>query len=84
MGVLKMENKIEIDKDTTFEQALARLEKIVRALEQGNVPLDELLKLYDEGTALTRFCTSKLESAEKKVKLLQSKDGVITQEDFGE
>ena len=38
--------------EMTFEQALARLEQIVRSLESGNVPLEDLIKLFDEGTAL--------------------------------
>ncbi len=69
--------------ELTFEQALARLEEIVRALESGNVPLEDLIKLYDEGSALVKNCTDKLQKAEEKVKLLQVKDGKITEEDFG-
>ena len=38
----------------TFEQALARLEQIVKELEGGNVPLDDLMRLYDEGTTLVK------------------------------
>lgn len=67
----------------TFEQAMARLEQIVKMLESGNVPLEDLIKLFDEGTALVKLCTSRLDAAEEKVKLLQMKDGVLTQEDFG-
>ncbi|MBP5155604.1 MAG: exodeoxyribonuclease VII small subunit [Clostridia bacterium] len=71
-------------KEPTFEQALARLEEIVRALESGNVPLEDLIKLYDEGTALVKHCTEKLNAAEEKVRLLQMKDGVLTEGDFDE
>jgi exodeoxyribonuclease VII small subunit len=71
-------------KEMTFEQALARLEEIVRALESGNVPLEDLIKLYDEGTALVKHCTEKLNAAEEKVRLLQMKDGVLTEGDFDE
>lgn len=69
-------------KEPSFEQALARLEEIVRALEGGNVPLEDLIKLYDEGTALVKQCTEKLNAAEEKVRLLQLKDGVLTEGDF--
>ncbi|MBO4278103.1 MAG: exodeoxyribonuclease VII small subunit [Clostridia bacterium] len=69
-------------KEPSFEQALARLEEIVRALEGGNVPLEDLIKLYDEGTALVKQCTEKLNAAEEKVRLLQLKDGALTEGDF--
>ena len=72
----------EVKKDMTFEQAMARLEQIVKALEGGNVPLEDLIKLFDEGTALVKFCSARLDVAEEKVKLLQMKDGVITEGDF--
>ncbi len=72
----------EVKKDMTFEQAMARLEQIVKALEGGNVPLEDLIKLFDEGTALVKFCSARLDAAEEKVKLLQMKDGVITEGDF--
>ena len=68
--------------EITFEQALARLEQIVKSLEGGNVPLEDLIKLFDEGTSLVKLCTERLDKAEEKVKLLQIKDGVITEEDF--
>ena len=68
--------------EMTFEQSLARLEEIVRALESGNVPLEDLIKLYDEGTALVKHCTEKLNAAEEKVKVLQMKDGTLTEGDF--
>ncbi len=44
----------------TFEKALSRLETIVDRLEAGQQPLDELLKLYEEGAALARFCREEL------------------------
>lgn len=57
----------------TFEHALRRLEEIVEHLEQGNVPLDESLQLYEEGIALSKSCAEKLTQAELKLKRL-SKD----------
>ena len=72
----------EVKNEMTFEQALARLEQIVKSLEGGNVPLEDLIKLFDEGTGLVKLCTERLDKAEEKVKLLQMKDGVLTQEDF--
>jgi exodeoxyribonuclease VII small subunit len=71
-------------KEISFEEALARLEQIVKALEGGNVPLEDLIKLFDEGTGLVKLCTERLDKAEEKVKLLQMKDGILTEEDFGQ
>lgn len=73
-----------MNSEMTFEQALARLEQIVKALEGGNVPLEDLIKLFDEGTSLVKLCTERLDKAEEKVKLLQIKDGVLTEEEFDE
>lgn len=70
--------------EMTFEQALARIEQIVRSLEGGNVPLEDLIKLFDEGTGLVKLCTERLDKAEEKVRLLQMKDGVLTEEEFNQ
>lgn len=72
----------EIKNEMTFESAMARLEQIVRALEGGNVPLEDLISLFDEGTKLVKLCTERLDKAEEKVRLLQMKDGVLTEEEF--
>lgn len=52
----------------TFEQNMQRLEQIVRAMERGDVPLEESLKLFQEGTELVRRCGSLLDEAELQVK----------------
>ena len=57
-------------KNIKFEDALKRLEKIVEKLEAGDVPLEDSLALYEEGIALFRHCSSKLEEAKKKVEIL--------------
>ena len=57
-------------KNVGFEKSIARLEEIVRALDDGSAPLDESLKLFEEGVGLVRACTEKLDSAEQKVKIL--------------
>ena len=73
-----MENKA-----VSFEQAMSRLEEIVRTLESGSATLDDSLKLYEEGIALVRACGTKLDEAEKKIKLLNvSADGVSGESDF--
>lgn len=54
-------------KDMTFEQAMTRLEEIVAILESGSGTLDESMKLFEEGTALTAFCSTSLKQAEQKI-----------------
>jgi len=56
--------------DLTFEDCLARLEQIVSALESGNLPLEESLKVFEEGIALARRCVKYLDEAEQKIELL--------------
>ena len=54
----------------SFEDSLQRLESIVERLERGNVPLEESLRMYEEGMVLSRKCLEKLSQAEKKLKVL--------------
>ena len=67
----------------SFELAMSRLEEIVGKLDSGKVTLDESLKLYEEGIALVRLCSERLDSAEQKSKLVKaSADGNFSEEDF--
>ncbi len=69
----------------TFEDSMNELETIVTQLEAGDITLDDSLKLFEEGIKLAKTCQSKLEEAEKKVKILvQSGNGEMTLENFGE
>ena len=71
------------NKTLNFEQAMTRLEEIVRALENGSATLDESLKLYEEGIGLVRTCSAKLDEAEAKIKLLNvTAEGVVGESDF--
>jgi exodeoxyribonuclease VII small subunit len=66
-----------------FEDALGKLEKIVSKLEDGEIPLEESLKLFEEGIRLSRLCNQKLEEAEKRVEILmKGKNGVIKPQPF--
>ncbi|HXH84545.1 MAG TPA: exodeoxyribonuclease VII small subunit [Candidatus Tectomicrobia bacterium] len=56
--------------DRTFEECLTRLEQIVGALEAGNLPLEESLKVFEEGVALARHCARYLEDAERRIEVL--------------
>lgn len=76
--------QMKIENETSFEEALARLEEIVRLLEGGAETLDASLALYEEGIALVRLCSGRLTAAEQKVKLLGAvdADGVPQWQDF--
>jgi len=66
-----------------FEDALKRLEKIVSRLEEGDIPLEESLKLFEEGIRLSRLCGQKLDEIEKRVEiLLRDKGGVLRSQPF--
>lgn len=67
----------------TFEESLQRLEQIVRAMERGDVALEESLRLFQEGTELVRTCGKLLDEAELQVKkVMTATDGSAILEDF--
>ena len=69
--------------NVSFEEAVARLEQIVRSMEDGKLSLDESLKAFEEGIALVRFCNGKLDAAEQRVRiLLTGEDGTLADKPF--
>lgn len=71
------------EKKPTFEQNMQRLEQIVRAMERGDVPLEESLKLFQEGTELVRSCGKLLDEAQLQVKKITTgPDGAPAEETF--
>jgi exodeoxyribonuclease VII small subunit len=74
---------IETKDSLSFEQAIERLERIVADMEAAELPLEDVLKRYEEGTRLVRFCSAKLDEAEKKIEVLTKKaDGSAKLEPF--
>lgn len=70
-------------KNATFEQNMQRLEQIVRAMERGDVPLEESLKLFREGTSLVEACGKLLDESELQVKkIVSAADGSPVEEAF--
>ena len=65
-----------------FEVSLQRLEEIVDELEKGNVPLEQALKLFEEGLKLSSSCRKELEEAEGKVEILLRQNGKIQPEPY--
>ena len=67
----------------TFEASMQRLEQIVRTMERGEVPLEESLKLFQEGTVLVRTCGKLLDEAQLQVKkIMTAPDGSPVEEEF--
>ncbi len=62
-------------KQPDFETELAELETLVETLEQGDISLEESLKLFERGVTLTRSCQKALQDAEQKVQILLDKNG---------
>ena len=56
-----------------FESAIAELDTIARALEEGDLPLEKSLELYERGVQLSRFCHAKLEAAERRIEILNER-----------
>ena len=71
--------------ELSFEQSLSRLDEIVKHLEKGDLPLNDSLALYEEGTALIRSCSKMLDDAEQKVvKLKKGPDRAPIEQAFEE
>ena len=68
--------------EMNFENAIARLEQIVRSLESGSAPLDDALLLFEEGVRLVKLCNDKLANAESQIKLLTQTPNGMTETDF--
>ncbi|MGD8252841.1 MAG: exodeoxyribonuclease VII small subunit [Syntrophobacterales bacterium] len=72
-------------KKEKFEEALQKLEAIVTQMEEGDLPLEETLKAFEEGVKLARFCANKLDEAERKVeKLMRDQAGKLQTTSFSE
>jgi exodeoxyribonuclease VII small subunit len=68
-----------------FEEALEKLEKIVRRMEEGELPLEKALESFEEGMHLAHFCQTKLDEAQKRVELLlKNEKGKIETQPFSD
>ena len=80
-----MKEENNMPETVSFEQALKRLDEIVRHLEKGDLPLKDSLTLFEEGTKLLSSCNTMLEEAEQKVvRLRKGPDGAPEELPFGE
>jgi len=77
--------KNENFKNFNFEEAMKKLEEISNKLEAGDISLDESIDLFTEGMKLSKMCSKKLESAEKKISMLVKDDaGILNEVEFGD
>ena len=68
-----------MEKNKTFEDSLLKLEVIIRELESGEVPLDDMVKKYTEAMELVKFCNQKLANATETVNKILNSDGSFTE-----
>jgi exodeoxyribonuclease VII small subunit len=66
-----------------FETALAELERIVKTLEEGDLPLERSLELYERGVALSRYCHETLEAAERRIEVLTERGEIRPAPELG-
>lgn len=78
------QDKHDKNKPVDFEKTLAKLEQIIARLEEGDLPLEESVKQFEQGMALLKDCQRTLNQAEQKVKVLIEKNRSFQTEDFEE
>lgn len=69
-------------KEENFEELIVKLEDITNRLEKEQLPLDESVKLFEEGMETAKACNSKLEEAEKKITMLVNENNELREENF--
>jgi len=70
------------EKTVDFEKSLERLEAIVEEMESGDLPLEQMIKHFEEGSKLVTLCSGKLNEVEQKIEKLVKKGGALTTESF--
>jgi exodeoxyribonuclease VII small subunit len=70
------------EEELNFEEAVNRLEEIVSRLENGDVPLEQAIELFQQGMRLSHLCSQKLDLVERKIEALIEEDGVLTKKPF--
>ncbi len=70
------------EKTVDFEKSLERLEALVEEMESGDLPLEQMIKHFEEGSKLVGLCSAKLNEVEQKIERLVKKGGALTTEPF--
>lgn len=68
---------VQKEKEPSFEAGLEQLEQVVKKLEDGDLPLEKSLDLFEQGVKLSESCHKQLRAAEHKVEILLNKDGKV-------
>ena len=71
-----------MSKEENFEELIEKLENITNRLEKERLPLDETVKLFEEGMEVSKKCNTKLEDAEKKITILINENNDLREENF--
>jgi exodeoxyribonuclease VII small subunit len=66
----------------SFEEAMDQLEQLVAKLENGDVPLEQAIDLFQEGMKLSHLCSQKLEQVERKIEMLVEENGALSKKPF--
>ncbi|MFK4169094.1 exodeoxyribonuclease VII small subunit [Paenibacillus lautus] len=69
--------------EISFEEAMAQLETIVEQLEDGDVPLEKAIDLFQQGMKLSQMCSKKLEQVEQKIEMIVEEGGELKRKPFG-
>lgn len=77
-----MEHEQEQLQGLNFEEAMNQLEEIVGQLEQGDVPLEQAIDLFQRGMKLSQLCSQKLEQVERKIEMIVEDDGNLVKKPF--
>ncbi len=84
-GKSRLKNNDDNSKDFSFENRLNRLREVVKEMDEGNLSLDDSLKLFEEGIKLYRSCNTTISEAEQKINiLLKNEKGELSEESFVE
>ena len=73
-----------MEEELSFEAAVSELEEIIENLEDKDISLDRALKEYERGVKLSKFCSNKIEQAEKKIDIIRDRKGNIKLENYQE
>lgn len=82
MGNEKMSAGAPGETEISFEAAMERLEAIVSRLENGDVPLETAIELFQQGMQLSHLCSGKLDQVERKIEMLVEENGALTKKPF--
>ncbi|MEI7880514.1 MAG: exodeoxyribonuclease VII small subunit [bacterium] len=84
MAKKKTDEQAAVTEDIGFEKALARLETIVEEMESGTLSLEDMMKRFEEGQALVKLCSGKLNQVERRIEILVREGDTVTAEPFAD